>query len=104
MYNKFQFDSNQGVTGGLNYPISITVRAKLIVCTPPPSPFLLGGGGGGVEQPTKFLKWERGLTGPQLLEGVTFFRRGWCNFHIKNKLKCEISSDKKSLWAKKNFN
>ena len=39
--------------------------------------------------------WER---------GGDFFRRGWCNFHMKNKLKCEISSDKKSLWAKKNFN
>ena len=43
------------------------------------------------------------LTGPQLLEGVagkdgvTFFRRGGCNFHIKNKLKSEIISDKKSL-------
>ena len=47
--------------------------------------------------------WGGALTGPQLLEGVagkdgvTFFRRGGCNFHIKNKLKSEIISDKKSL-------
>ena len=40
-----------------------------------------------------------GLTGPQLSgkEGMTFFRRVGCNFHIKNKLKSEIFNDKKSL-------
>ena len=38
-----------------------------------------GGGGGG---------WESG--------GVTFLRKG-CNFYIKNKLKSEISNDKKGL-------
>ena len=37
-----------------------------------------------VEPPTKFKKRE-GLTGPQLLEGVTFFRGGGgCSFHIIN--------------------
>ena len=42
------------------------------------------------------------LTGPQLLEGVggkvggDFFQGG-CNFYIKDKLKSEIFSDKKSL-------
>ena len=52
-----------------------------------------------------------GLTGPQLLEGgcwergrVTFLGGGGegCNFHIKNKLKCEIFNDKKS-YKQNNF-
>ena len=66
----------------------------IVVCTPPP--FCRG-----VEPPTKFSeRW--GLTGPQLLEGVTrkegaTFFRGGCDFHIKNKLKSEIFNDKKSL-------
>ena len=40
-----------------------------------------GGGGGWVEPPTKFSE-RVGLTGPKLLEGVTFSREG-CNFHKK---------------------
>ena len=47
------------------------------------------------EPPAKFSE-KCGLTGPQLLEGVTFFKGG-CNCHIRNKLKSEIFSDKKSL-------
>ena len=45
-----------------------------------------GGGGGGVEPPTKFSK-RGGLTGPQLLQGITekeggdFFQKVGCNFH-----------------------
>ena len=63
--------------------------------------------GGGFEPPSKFSK-RGSWTGPQLLEGscwergggVTFFRWGGCNFHIKIKLKTAISNDKKSLSAK----
>ena len=69
------------------------------------TPLSVGGKGGGVQPPTKFSKrggldrtstsgggcWERG--------GVTFFRGGGCNFHIK-KLKSEVFNDKKSLLAK----
>ena len=62
------------------------------MCTPPP----LSAGGGGVEHPTKFKKG--GLTGPQLLKGMTFFREGLQLSH--NKLKPEIFNDKKSLEAK----
>ena len=49
----------------------------------------------------KFQK-KGGLTGPQLLKGVTgkegvpFFQEG-CTFHKKNKLKSEIFNDKKRL-------
>ena len=48
-----------------------------------------------------FEKEEGGLTGPQLLEGVTgkegsAFFQGGCTFHIKNKLKSEIFYDQKS--------
>ena len=51
--------------------------------------------GEGVEPPTKFLKREGGLTGPQLLEGGCW-ERGGCifsrglQFSHRNKLKCEI--------------
>ena len=63
---------------------------------------VLQGGRGEVEPPTKFSK-SGGLTGPQLLEvncwerGGDFFRGEGCNFHIKNKLKSEISNEKEGL-------
>ena len=63
----------------------------------PPSFLVLG-----VEYLTQFAK-KGGLTGPQFLdggswksEGANFFRAG-CSFYVKNKLKLEIFSDKKSL-------
>ena len=62
----------------------------------PPPPFYWG------FNPTKFSKREGGvLTGPQLLEGGCWERRGHffqggCNFYIKS----EIFSDKKSLQTK----
>ena len=53
-----------------------------------------------------FKKGRGSLTGPQLLEGVTgkeggvlCFQEG-CTFHIKNKLKSEIFSDKKGYKQK----
>ena len=60
----------------------ITNLYIIIVGTP-----LLQGEGWGVEPPTKF-SLSRGLTGPQLLEGVAGkergdFFQGGCNFHIK---------------------
>ena len=61
-----------------------------IVCT---HPFLQGKGV--VEPPTKFKK-RGGLTGPQLLEEMTFFRgQGVQLSH--NKLKSEIFNDRKTL-------
>ena len=60
-------------------------------------------GGGGVNLQPNFQKGERGLTGPQLFEGGCqerggdFFQDEGCKFSIKNKLKCEIFNDKKSL-------
>ena len=62
---------------------------------PPPT-------GGGVWTSNQIFQKRRGLTGPQLLEGVAGkeggdFFQGGCNFHIKNKLKSEIFNDKKSL-------
>ena len=63
----------------LNVCVQIYMNKKT-----PPTKFLKRGAGGG------------GLTGPQLLEGVTFFRGG-CNFNIKNKLKSEIFNDEKSV-------
>ena len=65
-------------------------------------PLVLQGGGEGIEPPNKFSK-SRDLTGPQLLEvncwerGGDFFRGEGCNFHIKNKLKSEISNEKEGL-------
>ena len=55
-------------------------------------PFLLGGKG--VGPLTKFSKREA-LTGPQFLEGVTFFRG--LHFLHENKLKTEIFNDKKFI-------
>ena len=50
----------------------------------------------------KFRKGGGGLTGPQLLEGVTgkegaAFFQGGCTFHLKNKLKFEFFNDQKRL-------
>ena len=50
----------------------------------------------GVEPPTKFSK-SKGLTGSQILDGVTFFRGEGCSFYIKIELKSEIFNDNKSL-------
>ena len=64
--------------------------------------------GEAAEPPTKFSQ-RRGSTGYQLLEGVdgkkgvTSFRGGGCNFHIKNKLKSEIFNDKKKFISKNIF-
>ena len=71
------------------------ISAVYVVCIPPFC-WERGGRGGGLNLQPNFQRDGRGLTGPELLEGgvagregVTFFRGG-CNFHIKNKLKCEI--------------
>ena len=53
-----------------------------------------GGGEGGVEPPTKFSK-RGAFTGPQFLEGVTFFRG--LHFLHENKLKTEIFNGKKFI-------
>ena len=55
------------------------------------------GGRGGVD-----------LTGSQFLEGVVeekggYLFQGGCSFYIKNKLKCEIFNDNKSLQTKMFF-
>ena len=68
-----------------------------MVCTPLPSPLSAGG----LSLQPNFQK-VRGSTEPQLLEGVAGkkgvnFFRGSCKCRIKNKLKCEIFNDKKSL-------
>ena len=55
----------------LLFASSIKMIIVLIVCTPV---FVKGGG---VEPPTKFSKRGRGLTGPQLLEGVCWERGVW---------------------------
>ena len=54
-------------------------------------PPLFAGGGGGLNLQSNLQKW-RGLAGPQLLEGaagkkgVNFFRKGGCDFYMKNKI------------------